>query len=134
MNLSLPAPAPRLRTFFALGLAAQLSLVVLIATGAYLGFLPTTLPGLPHADLVGHAVLIGPLAFFLDGVLDHRPLLRPVPWARLAPLLVIAVAGLEEYAQRFSARRDSSYSDFFADVIGIVAFSVLSKRVALAFG
>ncbi len=130
MELALPAPGPKLPTYFRYGLAAQLVLVALISLGAYAGLLPHSLAALPHADLIGHAVLIGPLAFFLDGALDFRPVYRGLPALRLAPLLVIALAGLEEYAQRYSSRRTSCWSDFLADVLGICLFSWLARRLA----
>jgi VanZ family protein len=49
---------------------------------------------------------------------------------RLGPFLVILIAGAEEYAQRFSARRTSTWSDFIADVVGVLFFSWLARRVA----
>lgn len=98
--------------------------------GAYAGILPTTLPNVPYADKVGHAVLIGPLAFFLDGALELRPLVSGWRFPRLAPVLVLTVAGIEEYMQRFSSRRSSSFEDFAADVVGVCFFSWLAGRVA----
>jgi len=120
----------RLLRYFRLGFAAQLGLVALIALGAYLGILPTSIRGFPGADKLGHAVLIGPLAFFLDGSLELRPLVRGWRWPRLAPVLILAVAGIEEYLQRFSSRRSSSFEDFAADVVGVCFFSWLAGRVA----
>jgi hypothetical protein len=132
MDLALPTPRPRLPHYFRLALAAHLALVSLIALGAYLGLLPTAFPDLPHADLFAHALLIGPLALLLDGALAYRLLPRPLPSFRLAPLLVLAGAGLEEFAQRFSARRTSAWSDFLADLAGVALFAWLSKRLAAA--
>ena len=120
----------RLRRFFRWGLAAQIGLVTLIAAGAYFKLLPTALPNLPYSDKIGHAVLIGPLAFFLDGALDFRPLTRWSRFPRLGPVIVLTIAGVEEYAQRFSAYRSSSFVDFAADLIGICFFSWLARRVA----
>jgi hypothetical protein len=116
--------------FFRVGFAAQLTLVVVLSAGAYAGVVPTQIPEVPHSDLAGHAVLIGLLAFFLDGALELRPLGRRAPWSRvrLAPLLVLAAAGTEEWAQRFSPRRHSSWSDFSADVVGVVLLSWLAAR------
>jgi polysaccharide biosynthesis protein VpsQ len=126
MVLAIPLP----RRTFRIGFAAHLGLVILIATGAYLGILPTSLPQLPHFDLLGHAVLIGGLAFFLDGALGLRPLVRGVRFPRLAPVIVLAVAGVEEYAQRLSSRRTSSWSDYAADVAGVLFFSWLAARLS----
>jgi hypothetical protein len=69
-----------------LGFSIQLGLVLLISAGAYLGALPASLPAVPHADLAGHAVLFGLLAFFLDGALAYRPLMRGAAFPRLAPV------------------------------------------------
>jgi hypothetical protein len=114
------------RTFFRAGFVAHLSLVVLISIGAYTGKLPTSLPNFPHADKLGHAVLIGGLAFFLDGALGHRTLLRDRAFPRLAPVLVLVVAGIEEYLQRLSPRRSSDIADFAADVVGVCFFTWLA--------
>jgi len=77
---------------------------------------------------VGHAVLIGALAFFLDGALGFRPLIvgaRSFSWLRLAPVIVLALAGAEELAQSLSPARTCSFSDFAGDVVGVFALSAL---------
>lgn len=118
-----------MKTFFRAGFAAQLTFVVLVSIGAYTGMLPTSLPAVPHIDKLGHAILIGPIAFFLDGALDHRPLFRGRAFPRLAPVAVLIVAGIEEYLQRLSPRRSSDWADFLADVVGVCFFTWLSMRV-----
>jgi hypothetical protein len=118
------------RRHFRWALAFQLALDILIGLGAYLGVLPTVLPRLPHSDLLLHAILIGLLGGLLDGALGFRRLLPNLVRPRLGQLLVILVAGIEEYAQRFSARRTSTWSDFIADVMGVLFFSWLARRVA----
>jgi polysaccharide biosynthesis protein VpsQ len=122
------------KSLFRLGLAAHLSLVVLISAGAYAGFLPTSIPEVPYFDKLGHAILIGGLAFFLDGALGHRPLWPGLSFPRLGPVIVAAAAGIEEYLQRLSPRRSSDLGDFAADVVGICFFSWLSRRVVEARG
>jgi hypothetical protein len=122
------------RSFFRLGFVAHLSLVVLISIGAYTGLLPTSLPDLPHFDKLGHAILIGGLAFFLDGALGHRPLRAGISFPRLGPTIVVVAAGIEEYLQRLSPRRSSDLGDFMADVVGVCFFSWLSRRVVEARG
>jgi VanZ family protein len=98
--------------------------------GAYLGRLPTFYRGLPHADLLAHAVLFGLLAGFLDGALGHRPLLRGrAPWLRVAPVLVLGVAAAEEVAQLLSPHRTASLADFTADVVGVTLFVWLAGRL-----
>jgi hypothetical protein len=121
--------APRALRLFHVGLAAQVSLVVLVSAGAYAGVLPTQLPSWPHADLLGHAVLFGMIGFFLAGAFA----LRGRAWW-LAPAAVLACAGIEEWAQRLSPRRSSCWSDFVADVVGVCIFSWVARAlVAAAF-
>lgn len=115
---------------FRWALALQLALDVLIGTGAYLGILPNTLPSLPHIDLLFHAILIGLAGGLLDGALGFRRLVQSLSFPRLGPLLVILAAGIEEYAQRFSPRRTSTWSDFAADGVGVFFFSWLAWKVA----
>jgi len=117
-------------SFFRKGLLAQLTLVVAMSVAAYTGRIPTSLPQVPHADWLGHAVGIGGLAFFLDGALRRRPL--PGGRGSLAAAIVLLAAGVEEYAQRFSPRRSSSWGDFAADVVGGIFFVWLSRRLTAA--
>jgi VanZ family protein len=133
-NIADKARQARLRRFFRFGLAAQLVLVTLIAVGAYLRVLPSSLPSFPNFDKIAHGVLIGLLAFFLDGALDFRPLVRGWRFPRLGPVLVLVVAGIEEYAQRFAAHRGSSIVDFAADFVGVCFFSWLAHRIAARRG
>jgi VanZ family protein len=112
----------RARRLFDAGLIAQTAFVLLTSLGAYLGSLPTQLPSWPHADLAGHAVLVGMVAFFLAGALALR---GRAGW--IAPVAVLACAGIEEWAQRFSPLRSSSWVDFAADVIGVCVLSWLAR-------
>jgi VanZ family protein len=115
---------------FRWALALQLLLDVLISVGAYRGILPTRLPQIPHLDLPIHALLIGLLGGLLDGSLGFRRLTPRLAFPRLGAIVVITAAGIEEYLQRFSPRRSSTYSDFIADVVGVLFFSWLAKRVS----
>jgi VanZ family protein len=120
------------KRFWWWGLSAQLAVVVAASIGAYAGVLPTSVHALPHLDWLGHAVGFGLLAFFLDGALGHRPLARGLAFPRLAPALVLAIAGAEELAQGLSPRRSSSLGDFIADLVGVCLFAWLAKRVTEA--
>jgi VanZ family protein len=118
-----------MNTFFRAGLVLHLGLVVVISVSAYAGVIPTSFAAVPHLDLLGHAILIGGIAFFLDGALGHRGITRESALP-LAPVIVLAVAGVEEYLQRLSPRRSSSWSDFAADVVGVCFFTWLARRVS----
>jgi hypothetical protein len=124
------AQVRRVIRFFRIGLATQVALVVVISACAYLGVLPSNIPAIPHLDWLGHGVLIGGLAFFADGALAHRPL--AAGRGSLGGALVLAAAGFEEWAQRFSPRRTSTWGDFVADVVGVVLCVWLARRVGRA--
>jgi VanZ family protein len=115
-----------MKQLFRAGLAAHLTLVVAISIGAYTGLLPTSIRAVRHLDKLGHALLIGGLGFFLDGVLEHRRLWRT---PSLAAVIILTVAGVEEYLQRFSSRRSSDIMDFAADAVGVCFFVWLSRRL-----
>ncbi len=116
------------------GFAAHLALVLAIGAGAYLGRLPTELASVAEADKILHFLLIGMLAFFLDGALGFRPVAGErhpsVPaWLRLAPVLILAAAGIEELLQALSPRRSASVLDYAADFAGVVVCSWSSRRL-----
>ena len=102
----------------------------MIGLGAYTGKLPTSLPQIPHIDLLFHAILIGLLGGLFDGSLGFRRVVPSLAFPRLGAVLILVVAGIEEYCQRFSPRRSSTYSDFFADVVGVLFFSWLARKIA----
>ncbi len=84
----------------------------------------------PQLDKVVHFGLGGALAFFLDGVLRRR-MLRIGPIALpLAAVLVLVPAGIEEFLQRYSVNRTSSFGDYAADVVGVTFFVWLSRRAS----
>ena len=123
------------KTFWNYGLGVHLGVVTTISLSAYAGILPTTYKIIPHADLFGHLVLVGLLAFFLDGTFRFRALFSGrLAFLRLAPALMIVIAALEELTQSFSPRRTASLSDFLADVLGIVLGSWLAKYLVERYG
>ena len=109
------------------GFYIWLALVVGISIGGYTGILPTSLPSFEGADKIGHFFLIGGLAFFLDGALRQRAIATPSFEIPFAPVAVLVVAGVEEYLQRLSPRRDSSFGDFAADVLGVIVLTLASR-------
>ncbi len=97
---------------------------------AYLGGLPGWLPTQSGGDKVGHLLMFGSLAFFLDGALGYRRLARRAPaFAHLGPIVLWCVVAFDEWAQRFSPIRTSELADLVADTIGIVGFAVISTWI-----
>ncbi len=109
-------------------LALYLALPVTIGAGAYLRLLPTELPRFPHADQLGHMVLIGLAAPLADGALGRRTVARR--WLPLGPALVAVVACCEELAQALSPVRSCSWLDAGADLAGIVIFTALGRLLS----
>lgn len=119
------------KVFWTWGFWIHCGIVLLIALSAYFGVLPISYKGIPRCDLVGHTLLIGLLAFFLDGVLQFRPLIpNRFTYIRRAPVIILGIAAVEEFGQSFSPFRSASWDDLFADTVGIVFFSWLAKYLA----
>jgi VanZ family protein len=116
------------RRALAIGLALNVAFVVSVSFAAYAGLLVHPVFGFAtRYDYVFHALLIGPLAFFLDGVLSYRSLTRFGWFPPLAPIVVLAIAGVEELLQSLSPRRTTSLHDFVGDTVGVVVCVAVSR-------
>lgn len=127
-----PVPPPKLRRLYRIGLAGWFGLILLIDLGAYTGILPTQIRQLPYYDTILHFILVGTFGALLDAALLHRPIVR-IPFVpRVGPGIALALAGTEEYLQRLSPRRSSSWSDLAANFSGILVLSWVAKRITMA--
>jgi VanZ family protein len=113
------------------GFGAVLAGAAYLTALAYREGLPTIFVVIPQFDKLAHFMTGGLLVFFLDGALRRRTALtighRAVP---LAALAVLVPAGVEEFMQRYSVHRTSSIWDFTADLVGVLVFLPLSRRLA----
>lgn len=126
-----PTPPPHLRRLYRIGLAGWFGLIALIDVGAYTGILPTQIRQLPYYDTILHFILVGTFGAMLDGALNHRAIVR-VPFVpRIGPGIALALAATEEYLQRMSPRRSSSWSDLAANFTGILVLSWVLKRITI---
>ena len=112
-------------THFRIAFGLWLGLVILASILAYSGRIRP--PPIPRLDLVLHAVAFGTLAALADGALARRRGLG-LP---LGPMLVLLAAGAEEALQGLSSRRTSCLSDFVADIVGVVAFTLAGRASSL---
>lgn len=93
---------------------------------AYQDLLP---PMFEEADKIIHFTVAGSLAFFLDGALGRRSLRLGPMSVSLAAALLLVTFGVEEFLQRFSVHRSASFADYFADVVGVVVLTWLSRHL-----
>ena len=111
-----------------LGFALAVAGVVAVSIAAYAHALPPWIaPG--NADKVFHFAMGGILALFLDAALRRRAAWSSSLAPPLSSVLILVPLGLDEYLQRYSAVRTSSIWDFAADVLGVVVFTLLSRRL-----
>lgn len=111
-------------------LALYFAVVVTISVLAYRGELPGWTNVFWRYDYAVHGLVIGPLAFLLDGLLACRPLIPR--WKRgrfvtLGATIVLALAGAEELLQQLSPRRTTSFADFAGDFVGVAVFALLAR-------
>ncbi len=117
------------RRFWIVGLVLYAAFIVLLVVLADLGRLPLFF-FFPAYDTVGHFVLIGLLAFFINGALNGRVAFRVVGLPVYTAVLVTAVLALaEELSQGFLLTRTMSLRDSLADLAGILVFGFLSARL-----
>lgn len=110
-----------------LGLGTSVLVAASLSLVSYAEGLP--FDQLPQLDKAVHFGMGGALAFFLDGVLRRRMLRVGRLALPLAAVLILLPAGIEEFLQRYSIYRTSSFGDFAADVAGVAFFIWLSRRI-----
>ena len=86
-------------------------------------------PWLGAYDKVVHFGAAGALAFCLDGALARREVKAFGFMVPVAALCVLMPAGIDEVAQALAPLRTPSLGDYLADVLGVVSFVWLSRRV-----
>ncbi len=89
-------------------------------------FWTTTLEIIPHYDKIGHFVLFGLFALFLNKGLNYHSLrIFGKLSIRSAALIVLAFCTVEEYSQQMFESRTFDYRDLLSDVVGVLFFTYL---------
>jgi polysaccharide biosynthesis protein VpsQ len=104
--------------------------VVYIIWAADNGTMPPiifTLYHFPYGDKIGHFLLLGMLAFLINGNLPGRTLKLFSLSIPIGALLTISFAVLEEVSQLFFPARTFSLLDLGSSLLGIGFFSFLSS-------
>lgn len=100
--------------------------VAAIVIAADRGQLPHSIKALykfPGGDKVGHFVLMGLLAFFVNMALPLRPAGKPWRNLLIGSFVILVVVTIEELSQGFFTTRSLSWSDWISSCAGIVCFS-----------
>jgi polysaccharide biosynthesis protein VpsQ len=85
----------------------------------------------PQGDKVGHFVLMGSLAFFVNLALGGRKISLFKCRLYLGSALVTLAVALEEFSQMFFRGRHSSLGDLAASIAGILLVGTLLAWLAL---
>ena len=83
---------------------------------------------LPYGDKLGHALLFGMLALLMNLALNGRSILVRRWPLQLGSVLVLSFALIEELTQLYFPSRTFDLGDLLADVVGVMAFTLLSLR------
>jgi len=110
----------------------QIAIVIVVTQMAYLDLNPTALLRWPFADKVLHALLFGAVAFWLNLWLNDQRVVYRGWSAPLAIVIPFSLALLEEGMQAFSPLRTADVTDLLSDLIGMIAFWWVSRRLVKA--
>jgi len=107
----------------------QIALVVIVTQIAYLDILPLHLLRWPYADKVLHGLLFGAITFWLTLWLPEQTLKVGRVALPIAIVLPFAIALMEEWYQAYSPIRTADLGDLVSDLVGMVLFWRLGKKV-----
>lgn len=102
-----------------IGFVVHVLILLTIIMLADLGLLPFDVNRYPHLDKVGHCLSMGLAAYLADRSTRRWRISQGRLSLPAAPLIVLALAGLEEGTQLHFASRSASLGDLLADCAGI---------------
>ncbi len=108
------------------GFGGAVAVALSLSCAAYAERLPSSLE---RFDKLVHCSVAGMLAFFLDGALARRSFVVRGLRVSTAAVGLLALFGVEEFLQRFSRVRTPDFRDYAADLVGVVFFTWLSRRI-----
>lgn len=82
---------------------------------------------IPSGDKIGHFFLFGLLTLGTNIVFRLRGVRLGVLTVPYGAILILTVVVIEEFSQHFIATRTMDISDIMADMVGIVAFSLITS-------
>jgi len=113
-----------LKVTLPLGFFIFISSIIFIADNANYNFALRWVGAIPYGDKIGHATLYGVMAMLLNYGLSYRK----VKGLQLGAVLVLTFAIIEEFSQIYIPSRTFDLYDVFADIVGVIIFSLLIKK------
>jgi hypothetical protein len=113
-----------LRVVLPLGFFIFISFIIFLADTADHNFAFRLLGDIPYGDKIGHIVLYGAMAWFLNFGLKFKSYKIMGFNMQLGALIVLAFAIMEEGTQYYIPSRTFDLYDVLGDFIGVVLFSL----------
>jgi hypothetical protein len=111
-----------------LGFFIFISFIIFLADTANHNFAFRLLGNIPYGDKIGHVVLYGIMAWFLNFGLKFKSYKILGFNMQLGAIIVLTFAGLEELSQYWLPSRTCDFGDFVADTVGVILFSLILRK------
>ena len=110
-------------------LTCYVAILITISVLAYNHKIPAIITKIPYYDIIGHFLLFGIAALLANRALKRKVIKIFIIFVPLGPAIITLIVFTEEFLQRFSQYRSSSYTDLIADICGILFFYYLDKHL-----
>lgn len=117
--------------WLAIGFFLTVAAIILAADHGRLPHFIYALYRFPGGDKVGHFMLMGIMAFFVNMALPLRPADRPWRSLLIGSVIVAIAVSIEEASQGFFKTRSLSWADLACSYAGIVCFGSAAWIVRL---
>ena len=95
--------------------------------GDYIYILASLVKNIPYGDKLGHFILMGILAFFVNILFNGEKIKIFGELFLKGSVIVLIIVTLEEFSQIFIANRSFDLIDLTFDYLGILVFGQLAK-------
>ena len=117
-----------LRIILPLSFFLFISFIIYLADTANYNFAFRMIGNIPNGDKLMHGLLYGVMALLLNYGLNFKSKKIFEFNMQIGAIIVLTFAGLEEITQYWLPSRTCDVFDFVADVVGVVLFSLWSKK------
>ena len=109
-----------------LGFFIFISSIIFVADSASYNFALRWVGAIPYGDKIAHATLYGVMAMLLNYGLSYKK----IKGMQLGAIIVLSFAIIEEFSQIYIPSRTFDLYDVFADIVGVIIFSL--SRMSLS--